>query len=250
MRARLSHLRALVALSTLVSGCATTSHGPPLLPADEPVAIVAMPVGGVIGTIDEAKVAGNALIGVGTGAAAGAVLSVLCGPFAPLCVGPMAAVGAGVGGASGTVGTLMASGAEADRAALRDRLATLRATHPPEEHLVAAIEAEGAGHARIVHDAPTVLAVRFDLVGLKGMGDRGAFLMLGASAWVRREHGTGVVDEPAHSFRLEQPIAMLEPDWRTDPEVFERDFDSACRELARQIVHQMSPAQEGRRASP
>lgn len=242
MRARLSILRALVALSTLVSGCATTSHGPPLLPADEPVAIIAMPVGGAIGTVDEAKVAGNALLGVGAGAATGVLLSIVCGPFAPLCVAPMAAVGAGVGGASGTVGTLMDSGSEADRAALGERLATLRASHPPEEHLVAAIEAEGAGRARIVHDAPTMLVVRFDLVGLKGMGNRGAFLMLGASAWVRRESGAGVVDQPAQSFRLEQPIAMQEPEWRTDPEVFERNFDFACRQLARQIVLRLSPA--------
>lgn len=229
-------------LGLLLAGCATTSQGPPLLPTGEPVAIVAMPAGGVIGSVDEAKVAGNALLGVGAGAATGAALSILCGPFAPLCVGPMAAVGAGVGGASGTVGTLMASGAEADRAALRERFETLRATHPPEEHLVAAIEAEGTGRARIVHDAPTVLAVRFDLVGLKGMGNRGAFLMLGASAWIRRERDSRIVDEPAQSFRLEQPIAMQEPEWRTDPEVFERNFDFACRLLAKQIVLRLPPA--------
>ncbi len=178
--------------------------------------------------------------GVGTGALAGGLWGLTCGPLAVLCVPLGATAGLLSGGAAGAV--VGATGALAAEKAtrLRDRLAR----DQPPMVLVEALRREVAERARtrwtLVDDpAATALVLDVQALELRSTRDEQVALVVRVSAQVRPPGAPASGPPVLRRYEIVGPLAPL-PVWLDEGSDFvATSFASAMRQIAAQVVAEL-----------
>lgn len=226
---------------SLLAACASA---PVLTPvADgQPLRVVVgtgLPAGEAL-TIRNLAVGEGVSAGAGTGAIAGGLWGLTCGPFAVLCVPLGATAGLLSGGAAGAV--VGATGAlPADKAArLRERLQR----EQPASTLAASLQREVAARVRtrwaLVDDpAAAALVLELQALELHSTNDGRVALMLRVQAQVRPAGAPPTPAVPARRYEVVGPLAPL-PVWLDEGSDFvATSFANAVRQVAAQVVAEL-----------
>ena len=185
-------------------------------------------------------VGAGASAGAGTGAIAGGLWGLTCGPFAVLCVPLGATAGLLSGGAAGAV--VGATGAlPADKAArLRERLQR----DQPASALAESLQREVATRVRTrwaLVDDPAAAALVLDLQALElhSTQDGRVALVLRVQAQVRPAGAPPTPEVPARRYEVVGPLAPL-PVWLDEGSDFvATSFANALRQVAAQVVAEL-----------
>lgn len=228
----------------VLAGLAACASAPVLTPVAEgqPLRVVVgagLPAGEAL-TIRNLAVGEGVSAGAGTGAIAGGLWGLTCGPFAVLCVPLGATAGLLSGGAAGAV--VGATGAlPADQAArLRARLQH----DQPVSTLAESLQREVATRVRtrwaLVDDAAAAaLVLDLQALELHSTQDGRVALVLRVQAQVRPTGSPPTAAVPARRYEVVGPLAPL-PVWLDEGSDFvATSFANAVRQVAAQVVAEL-----------
>ena len=233
----------LAALVELSCGCATPSR-PATIRQGESVVIVVVSAAAQPGdpvTIRNRDLTKDSGIGAGSGAAAGALWGLACGPFAPLCMIVGAGAGAVTGGALGAGAGMTAALSHDQATRLRERLSRVQASHDLPQELRTQLAQRAQSHWNLGAD-PSTFTVTVELQDMVLSSNRDERIGLVVRALVSVRSSEAAATNPVATRMYHYPIPQAALDvWLDDSNDFiDTHLSAASSQLAARIVSDLA----------
>ena len=236
------HLRAAAAIASLgaLCGCAST----PQLASIRDGTAVSIEVSTSTAfsgatTIENKALGHDTSAGAGTGAVAGGLWGLVCGPFAVICVPAGAALGALTGSVAGAGVGLTGALSEAKTEQLRDRLRRALAANPPVDELRRNVADRASLHWKMAGaDASDVVTMELKELVLTSTRDEQIGFVAYVLVSARRGGAGGPVTQKTYKYAAPDSSLDIWLDEHND--FIDTSIRVAMQQLATQIVSELA----------